>query len=88
VESVRALERKGDSGMAGAVGGQEVGGGRTAATVAGAGNETERNMNSPITYQVRGRMNDGSHRNHYQAIPPKLSVGQRVRLSDGHLAAD
>lgn len=98
VESVRAIERKGESGVAGTnagavgglVGSQEIGSGRTAATGAGgfAGNEIERNMNTPITYQVRVRMNDGSHRNHYQATPPKFSVGQRVRLSDGHLAAD
>lgn len=104
VESVRALERKGEGSMLGAGAGAVVGGllgnqigagtGRTAATVAGAGagafagNEIERNMNTRITYQVRVRMNDGSHRNHYQATPPRLSVGQRVRLSNGHLLAD
>jgi hypothetical protein len=93
VESVRAIERKGEGGMAstnaGAVfGSQQMGGERTAATVASAGNENERNITTSITYQVRVRMNDGSHRNHYQATPPKFSVGQRVRLSDGRLAAE
>jgi outer membrane lipoprotein SlyB len=102
VESVRTIERKGERSMAGTsadalVGGllrnQEVsGGGRTAATVAGAGgfagSETERNMNTRITYQVRVRMNDGSHRNHYQAAPPQVGVGQHVRLSNGHLLDD
>jgi outer membrane lipoprotein SlyB len=96
VESVRAIERKGDGGMAGTyagavVGNQEIGGGRTG-TVAGAGGfaggEIERNMNTRITYQVRVRMNDGSHRNHYQAAPPKVGVGQHVRLSNGHLLDD
>jgi outer membrane lipoprotein SlyB len=69
-------------------GSQQMGGERTAATVASAGNENERNMTTSITYQVRVRMNDGSHRNHYQATPPKFSVGQHVRLSDGRLAAE
>jgi outer membrane lipoprotein SlyB len=104
VEAVRAIERKGEGSMLGAGAGAVVGGlvgsqvgggnGRTAATVAGAGagafagNEIERNMNTRITYQVRVRMNDGSHRNHYQAAPPKVTVGQRVRLSDGRLLED
>ena len=99
VESVRTIERKGEGGMAaanagvgGSVGSQQISGGPAAATAAGAGgfagNEIERNMNTSITYQVRVRMNDGSHRTHYQATPPKFSVGQRVRLSDGHLVAE
>jgi outer membrane lipoprotein SlyB len=104
VESVRTLERKGEGTMLGAGAGAVVGGllgdqigggtGRTATTVAGAGagafagNEIERNMNTRITYQVRVRMNDGSHRNHYQATPPKIGVGQQVRLSNGRLFAE
>jgi outer membrane lipoprotein SlyB len=97
VESVRTIERKGEGGMAatsagvgGSVDSQQISGGPAAATAAGgfASNEIERNMNMPITYQVRVRMNDGSHRNHYQATPPKFSVGQRVRLSDGRLLAE
>lgn len=104
VEAVRVLERKGEGSMLGAGAGALVGGllgnevgrgnGRTAATVLGAGagafagNEIERNMHTRITYQVRVKMSDGSHRNHYQSTPPKLSVGQRVRLSNGNLVAD
>lgn len=104
VEAVRALERKGDGTMLGAGAGAVVGGllgnqigngqGRAIATIAGAGagafagNEIERNVNTRITYQVRVRMSDGSHRNHYQATPPKVAVGQRVRLTDGHLRAE
>jgi len=104
VEAVRVLERKGEGSMLGAGAGAVVGGllgnevgrgnGRTAATVLGAGagafagNEIERNMHTRITYQVRVKMSDGSHRNHYQSTPPKLSVGQRVRLSNGNLVAD
>lgn len=104
VESVRAIERKGEGSMLGAGAGAVVGGllgnqvgagtGRTAATVIGAGagafagNEIERNMNTRITYQVRVKMSDGSHRNHYQSTPPKVSVGQHVRLSNGHLLVD
>jgi outer membrane lipoprotein SlyB len=97
VESVRTIERKGENGMAATnagalVGSQQVSGGPAVATAAGAGgfagNEIERNMNTRITYQVRVRMNDGSHRNHYQTAPPKVGVGQRVRLSNGHLLDD
>lgn len=104
VESVRALEHKGEGSALGAGGGAVVGGllgnhigkgsGRTAATVAGAsagafaGSEIERNMNTRITYQVRVRMNDGTHRNHYQALLPKVDIGQRVRLANGQLVPD
>ncbi len=104
VESVRTVERKGEGSFLGAGAGAVVGGllgnqvggghGRAVATVAGAsagafaGNEIERNMNSRIIYQVRVRMNDGSHRNHYQATEPKVGVGQRVRLADGRLIPD
>lgn len=104
VESVRVIERRGEGSMLGAGAGAVVGGllgnqvgngsGRTAATVLGAGagafagNEIERNMNTRITYQVRVKMSDGSHRNHYQSTPPKLAVGQQVRLSDGRLLAE
>lgn len=104
VESVRALESKGEGSLLGAGAGAVVGGllgnqigggrGRTAATVAGAsagafaGNEIERKMNTRLTYQVRIRMNDGTHRNHYQGMPPKVAVGQRVRVSNGQVLAD
>lgn len=104
VESVRTVERKGEGSFLGAGAGAVIGGllgnqvgaghGRAVATVAGAsagafaGNEIERNMNSRIIYQVRVRMNDGSHRNHYQATEPRIGVGQRVRLADGRLIPD
>ncbi|MEK6594721.1 MAG: glycine zipper 2TM domain-containing protein [Pseudomonadota bacterium] len=103
VESIRAVENKGQSSGLGAVAGGVVGGivgnqvgggrGRTAMTVVGAGagayagNEVEKNMNKSMSYQVRVRMNDGAVRTFYEASPPALAVGQKVRVTERGIAA-
>jgi len=104
VESIRAVEVSGQGSWFGAAGGALVGGllgnqvgrglGRTAATVAGAGagayagNEIERNITRSVRYEVRVRMEDGSHRKFYRATRPQLAVGQKVRVTEqGILAA-
>ena len=93
VESIRAVETKGEGSGLGAVGvlGNEVGrgGGRTVATAAGAGagayagHEIERNTLQPVSYQVRVRMNDGTTRTFHERVQPALAVGQKVRVT-GH----
>ena len=57
-------------------------------TVAGADGDADRRVETRITYQVRVRMEDGSHRSHYQGTAPKLTVGQHVRLADGRVFTD
>lgn len=103
VESIRAVEAKGQGSGLGAVAGGVVGGllgnqvgrggGRTAMTVVGAGagayagHEIEKNMNKSVRYQVRVRMNDGTLRTLYEASQPALSVGQKVRVTNNGVAA-
>jgi outer membrane lipoprotein SlyB len=103
VESIRAVEDKSQGSGLGAVAGGVVGGilgnqvgggrGRTAMTVVGAGagayagNEVEKNMNKSLSYQVRVRMNDGAVRTFYEATPPALAVGQKVRVTESGVAA-
>jgi outer membrane lipoprotein SlyB len=98
IESIRAVEVKGQSSWLGAAGGAVVGGllgtqigngrGRTAASVVGAGagayagNEIEKNMNKSVRYRVRVRMEDGSHRTFHEAKQPSYAVGQTVRVTD------
>jgi len=77
----------------GGVLGNQVGGGsgRKIATVAGAvgggyaGNEIEKQTRSTSTYQVRVRMEGGEVRTFPYAQQPGWSVGDRVRVVDGHL---
>lgn len=79
----------------GGVLGNQVGGGngRTLATVAGAvgggyaGNEIEKRSRATVSYQVRVRMEDGSVRTFPYAQQPGWSVGERVRVVNGHLSA-
>lgn len=79
----------------GGVLGNHVGGGngRALATVAGAvgggyaGNEVEKRSRATTSYQVRVRMEDGSIRSFPYAHEPGWSVGERVRVIDGHLTA-
>jgi outer membrane lipoprotein SlyB len=101
VESVRAIERKGEGSGVGAVAGGVVGGilgnqvgggnGRKAMTVVGAGagayagHELEKNMNRSVTYEIRVRMNDRSIRT-FHSDHPDVGVGQRVTVRDGRLA--
>lgn len=103
VESIRAVENKGQGSGLGAVAGGVVGGilgnqvgggrGRAAMTVVGAGagayagNEVERNMNKSLSYQVRVRMNDGAVRTFYETTQPALAVGQKVRVTENGIAA-
>ena len=102
VESIRAVESKGQGSGLGAVAGGVVGGilgnqigggsGRTAMTVAGvgagvyAGHEIEKNANKS-GYQVRVRMNDGTHRTFYERAQPALAVGQKVRVTNSGVVA-
>ena len=103
VESIRAVESKGQGSGIGAVGGAVVGGilgnqvghgsGRTAATVVGAGagayagNEIEKNNNRSVTYQVRVRMNDGTYRTVREGAQPALAIGQKVRVTEQGIIA-
>lgn len=97
IESIRAVEVKGEGSGAGAIGGAVVGGilgnqvgrgsGRTAATVVGAGagayagHEIEKNVKKSVSYQVRVRMNDGTYRTFYESSQPALAIGQKVRVT-------
>lgn len=103
VESIRAVESKGQGSGLGAVAGGVVGGilgnqvgggsGRTAMTLAGAGagayagHEIEKGMNKSVSYQVRVRMNDGTYRTFYERSQPALAVGQKVRVTNGGAVA-
>ena len=96
VESVNAVQEKGEGtgigavagGVLGGVVGHQVGGGngKTAMTVLGAlggglaGNEVEKRVRSETRYDVRVRMEDGSSRVFHQA--QSFSVGTRV-IADG-----
>lgn len=102
VDSVRAVEAKGEASGLGAVAGGVVGGllgnqvgggsGRTAMTVVGAGagayagHEVEKTMKKSVNYQIRVRMDDGSYRT-IHAAQPEVDVGQRVKLRDGRLVS-
>lgn len=104
VESIRAVERKGQGSGLGAVAGGVVGGilgnqvgggsGRTAMTVVGAGagayagHEVEKNMNKAVNYQVRVRMNDGTLRTFHEAAQPALAIGQKVRVTERGVVAN
>lgn len=97
VESVEAVQRKGEGTGVGAVAGGVVGGvlgnqvgagqGRTAMTVLGAigggfaGNEVEKRARAATVYRVRVRTDQGELRTLEQA--GTVAVGQRVRI-DGH----
>jgi outer membrane lipoprotein SlyB len=99
VESVRLVERQGSSsglgavagGVAGALLGNQVGGGsgRTVMTIAGGaggayvGNEVEKNSKRSSAYQIRVRMADGSMRTLTQREVPGVNSGDRVRISNG-----
>jgi outer membrane lipoprotein SlyB len=103
VESIRAVELKGDAtglgaaagGVTGAVVGNQIGRGHgnTAMTIIGAaggafaGNEIEKNMKKHYAYRVTVRMDDGSYRTVSQATAPTVAVGGRVRIANGALIA-
>lgn len=103
VETIRAVEVRGEGSGVGAIGGAVVGGilgnqvgrgsGRTAATVVGAGagayagHEIEKNVKKSVSYQVRVRMNDGTYRTFYERSQPALTIGQRVRVTGDGIIA-
>jgi outer membrane lipoprotein SlyB len=99
VESVNAVEVKGQSSGAGAVAGGIAGlilgnqigqkNGRTLAKIAGAaggaylGNEIEKNAKKAVQYQVAVRMDDGTERTITQTSDAGLTAGTRVKIVDG-----
>jgi len=103
VESIRALQLKGDAtglgavagGVTGAVVGNQIGrgNGNTAMTLLGAaggalaGNEIEKNVKKHYSYRVTVHMDDGSFRTVSQSHAPALAVGERVRVVDGAVVA-
>jgi outer membrane lipoprotein SlyB len=103
VESIHAVELKGNAtglgavagGVTGAVVGNQVGRGHgnTAMTLLGAaggavaGNAIERNVNKRYSYRVKVRMDDGTYRAVSQTGAPAVEVGERVRVVDGTVIA-
>jgi outer membrane lipoprotein SlyB len=103
VESIRAVELKGNAtglgavagGVTGAVVGNQMGrgNGNTAMTILGAaggalaGNEIEKNVKKHYSYRVTVRMDDGSFRTLSQPSAPAFAVGERVRVVDGAVIA-
>ncbi|HEX5355055.1 MAG TPA: glycine zipper 2TM domain-containing protein [Aquabacterium sp.] len=94
IESVRAVQQKGQGSGVGAVAGGVLGGlvgnqmgkgsGKTAMTVLGAiggglaGNEVEKQQKASTVYEVQVRMDDGSTRTFTQSTQP--AVGARVEV--------
>lgn len=101
VESVQAVEVKGQGSGIGAVAGGITGAllgngigqgnGRTAVTLLGAaggayaGNEIEKNTKKHTSYRIRVRMVGGDIRTVYQRAAPGVSSGDRVRIVDGNV---
>lgn len=101
VESIRAVQLKGDAtglgavagGVTGAVVGHQIGrgNGNTAMTILGAaggalaGNEIEKNVKKRYSYRVTVRMDDGTFRTVSQSTAPTAAVGDRVRIANGAL---
>jgi outer membrane lipoprotein SlyB len=101
IESVNAVQVKGEGsglgavagGVAGAVIGNQFGhgNGRTVMTVAGAaggayaGNEVEKHVKKHTAYKVTVRMEDGTVRNLTQSTQPPFAIGDRVRINGNAL---
>ncbi len=99
IESVREVQRQGQTTGMGAVGGAVVGGllgnqvgsgrGNTAATIAGAvggtiaGNEIEKRVKAGKGYEITVRFDDGSSRVISSANAPTWRSGDRVKVVDG-----
>ena len=79
VESIRALELKGDATGLGAVAGGVTG--------AVAGNEIEKNVKKHYSYRVTVHMDDGSFRTVSESTAPTVAVGERVQIANGALVA-
>ena len=103
IESIRAVEVKGQGsgigavagGVTGAVVGSQFGhgNGRTALGVLGAaggayaGHEIEKNIRKSTVWRVGVRMDDGSVRTLNQSTQPAFSVGEKIKVVNGALAA-
>jgi outer membrane lipoprotein SlyB len=101
IESIRAVEVKGESSGLGAVTGGIVGGvvgnqfghggTKTLLTVGGAaggafaGDAVEKHVKKHTAWQVTVRLDDGSARTLSQAAQPPFAIGDRVRILDGKL---
>lgn len=99
VDSVHAVEVKGQGSGVGAVAGGITGAllgngigqgnGRTAVTLLGAaggayaGNEIEKNTHKQTSFRIRVRMNDGTIRTLNQHAAPGVAPGDRVKIVDG-----
>jgi outer membrane lipoprotein SlyB len=104
VESVSVVEQKGEGsalgviagGVAGALLGNQVGGGngKTVATIAGAaggayaGNQIEKSVKKTTHYKIVVRMEDGSHKTVSKKTDPGLMVGDKVKVVDGAIVRD
>lgn len=101
IDSINAVEQKGQGSGLGAAGGAVVGGllgnqvgggrGNTVATVAGAvggalaGNEIEKRVKSTKQYNVSVRMDDGNFRSFTFDSAPGYAIGEKVKVIDGRL---
>lgn len=99
IESIRAVEVKGESsglgavagGVAGGVVGNQFGQGgtKTLLTIGGAaggafaGDAIEKNLKKHVAWRVEVRLNDGTLRALSQKVQPPFAVGDRVRIVDG-----
>jgi len=97
VESIRVREVRGNSlapgavagGAAGALSHNQAGNGRTAATPVGAargvyaGNNVEKAVKKKTYNIVRLRMKDGTYRIIFDLSQPRVTVGERVQLTNG-----
>ena len=102
IESIRAIEVKGQAsgvgavagGVTGAVVGSQFGhgAGRTALGVLGAaggayaGHEIEKNIKKSTSWRIGVRMEDGSLRTVSQPTQPAFAVGEKVKVINGALA--
>ena len=101
VDSIQDIKVKGQGTGVGAVGGAVVGGllgnmvgagrGKTLATVAGAvggglgGNAIEKNVRSNVEHRMVVRLDNGTTRTFTQSAPFGYSIGERVRVVNGHV---
>jgi outer membrane lipoprotein SlyB len=101
VESVREIKTRAEGSGVGAVGGAVLGGllgnqvgggnGRKLATVAGAvggavvGNQVEGRMKATTSYEVKVRLDDGSHRTFHLQNLNGFSSGDRIKVVNGAL---
>jgi outer membrane lipoprotein SlyB len=99
VQSVNAIQQKGQSsgvgmvagGVVGGVVGHQIGSGRgnTVATIAGAGlgavagNQIEKNTKTKTSWSVAIRMDSGTLRTFNYSSQPAVVAGERVKLVDG-----